>query len=104
MKTNATKKYSFRARLWLYPSEAAAWHFVTIPKAQAETIKATYGKMAKGWGSLPVEVSIGKTVWQTSIFPDRQAGTYLLPVKAAVRTREGLYEGDMVSLSVSVRG
>ena len=35
----------------------------------------------------PVSVSAGSVAWQTSVFPDKQSASYLLPVKADVRRR-----------------
>ncbi|QOV92362.1 DUF1905 domain-containing protein [Humisphaera borealis] len=32
--------------------------------------------------------------WQTSVFPDKKRGAFLLPVKAAVRKAEHLIIGD----------
>lgn len=61
------------------------WRFLILPKKDGQKIKETFGKSAKGWGSIRVSVAIGKTVWHTSIFPDKKAGTYLLPLKMAIR-------------------
>lgn len=43
-----------------------------------------------------VEARVGGTSWRTSVFPDTGRGTYLLPVKKAVRTAEDLEDGDLV--------
>ena len=43
---------------------------------------------------------IGDTKWQTSVFPAKESGGYLLPVKAAVRKSEGLTAGDTVTVRV----
>lgn len=88
--------------MWLYPGESASWHFLTVPKKESEEIKKTHGARAKGWGSLPVEVHIGKSVWTTSIFPDKRSGTYLLPLKAKIRGEEGIFEGDKVTFTITV--
>jgi hypothetical protein len=66
-------------------------------------IKESFGATSRGWGSLPVTVTIGTTTWDTSVFPDRKSGTYLLPVKAAVRKAEGMFEGDAVSYQVTIK-
>lgn len=96
------KMFFFTAKLWIYPGQAA-WHFITVPKKESAVIKEKHGKNARGWGSLPVAVAIGGTSWNTSIFPDRRSGTYLLPVKAAVRKKEGLEEGEPVSVKCAIR-
>lgn len=96
------KTYRIRAKLWLYPGNSGAWHFVTIPKKESKAITEKFSTFKKGWGSLPVTVTIKKTTWTTSIFPDRKSATYLLPIKATVRRAEGLFEGDAVTLTLTI--
>lgn len=88
--------------VWLYPGENASWHFVTLPKKESEVIKETFGKQSPGWGSLSVQVVIGVTKWKTSLFPDKRSGGYLLPLKAAVREKERIREGDQIRFVVTV--
>lgn len=88
--------------MWVYPG-MAAWRFITVPKKDSEVITKTHGAKKRGWGSLPVTVAIGKTKWNTSIFPDKKSGTYLLPLKAAVRKAEGIFDDDTVSYSITLR-
>ncbi len=97
MKTKKTS-YTVKGKVWLYPGESANWHFFTIPKSETFELKERYAGLTKGWGSLPVEVTIGNTTWKTSIFPDKKSGTFLLPIKAAVRKKEEVYEGDMCTV------
>ena len=89
-----SKRYTFLAALWLYPGETANWHFVTLPKAVAADIKASVGTKTRGFGSVPLTVTVGKTTWNTSIFPDKISKSYFLPVKAAVRKFEDLEVGE----------
>jgi len=93
--------YKIKSEVWLYPG-MAGWHFLGIPKKQSTEIKEKYGARAKGWGSLPVMVTIRKTRWKTSIFPDKKSGTYLLPLKASVRKKEGIFVRDNISFSIQV--
>jgi len=97
------KTYKVSGKVWLYPGESANWHFFTIPKKESSEIKGTYKGLTKGWGSLPVEVTIGKTTWKTSIFPDSKSGTFILPIKALVRKKEEVYEGDSCTVSFVVQ-
>ena len=97
----ARSRFSFTAEVWEHEGPAA-WHFVSLPEAVADEIEATYGHQARGFGSLRVEVTIGKTRWSTSIFPDRKRGTYVLPVKREVRVAEGLVAGAPAKVSVVV--
>lgn len=95
--------YTCRAKIWLYPGETTAWHFVTLPKDLGTTLKQTYAKNRRGFGSLPVTVTIGATTFDTSIFPDRHSGSYLLPLKASVRRKEELLLDDTITLSFLIR-
>lgn len=96
------KKLSISTKLWLYPGHAG-WVFATIPKKESEQIKTATKGLKRGWGSVPVLVTLGKTTWETSIFPDNRSNTYLLPVKAAVRKKEEVMEDDEVLIILKVR-
>jgi len=76
----------FTSELWIYPGEAG-WHFVTLPTDVADAIDEAVGERA-GFGSIPVEATIGASTWKTSLFPDKQSASFVLPVKKAVRQRE----------------
>lgn len=78
-----------------------AWYFVTIPEEQSLDIKAISKLVTYGWGVIPVIVRIGKTEWQTSLFPKDER--YLVPIKARVRKAETLAEGDSVNIQLEVR-
>jgi len=67
-----------------------------VHKAILAEIALTYG-----WDVIPVHVRIGKTEWQTSLFP--KDGLYLVPIKASVREAENLEEGDSVTVRLEVR-
>ncbi|MBI4033908.1 DUF1905 domain-containing protein [Candidatus Saccharibacteria bacterium] len=86
-------KYEFCAKIWLYDGPGA-WHFITLPKDISAEIKEIFGQGRRGWGAIRVSVAIGKTKWQTSIFPDKKSGVYLLPLKAEVRKQTSLTIGD----------
>lgn len=93
--------YRFDAELWLHTGEAA-WYFVTLPDDVSDDIEARSDGAARGFGSVRVQVTVGATVWATSVFPDSKRGAYVLPVKRHVRTAERLREGDLVSLSITL--
>ncbi len=94
-------EFQIEAEVWLYPGEAA-WHFVSLPKNISKQIKKEFGDMARGWGSLPVNVKIGTTKWKTSIFPDTKSNTYILPLKLEVRKLEDIKSGDNINVSISL--
>lgn len=94
--------YSFRAELWLYPGEAA-WHFLTLPMDVAEEIREESAAFRKGFGSVRVTAQARGQSWQTSLFPDAQSGSYLLPVKKSVRTAAHLATGEEVEVRLTVQ-
>jgi hypothetical protein len=84
------------------PSVTAAWYFMTIDAQTATEIRyAALGRIG-GFGSVRVNVQIGTTKWQTSLFPHKESGGFLLPLKAEVRRKEGLEPGDLVEARLSV--
>ncbi len=91
-----------KEKVWLYPGDMAAWHFITLTKKIGREIKETRGAHARGFGSLPVEVTIRKTIWKTSIFPDKYSGSYVLPLKAKVRKAEDIEAGDSVTFIITL--
>ncbi len=95
--------YKISPKVWIYPSSVASWHFVTVPKKESAQIKKSFVGLTKGWGSLPVVVALGKSKWNTSIFPDSKSGTYILPLKAAIRKKEGIMADDVVKISFTIQ-
>jgi hypothetical protein len=55
-----------------------------------------------GFGSVRVDVTIGSTSWSTSVFPSKDAGAYVLPVKAPVRRAEGLDDGTTARIRLEL--
>jgi hypothetical protein len=105
-----TETHSITATLWLWTTDKApaSWHFLTIDGEVAEAIHTTAimrrleGERRKGWGSIKVTATIGETCWDTSIFPAKDVGGWMLPVKAAVRKAEGLVAGDAVTVQLTL--
>ena len=87
-------RYQFTAPLWLYPGEGS-WYFVTVPEDISDDISALTAGRRKGFGSVRVSVTVGGSTWQTSVFPSK-SGSYILPVKKAIRTAENLIEDSPV--------
>lgn len=96
------RSYLLKSKVVVYPG-AGGWRFLGLPLQAGKEIKALYGTHARGWGSLPVSVTVGGTTWETSIFPDKQSGTYLLPLKAQVRKKEGLEDDAHVTFTLKLR-
>lgn len=94
-------EFKFKAKLWQWQGPAA-WFFVSVPEAVSTKIRAQFGHESRGFGSLPVSVTIGVTTWKTSIFYDGKRKSYMLPVKANVRTKEKIREGTTVLVRIAI--
>ncbi|MEO8066022.1 MAG: DUF1905 domain-containing protein [Candidatus Doudnabacteria bacterium] len=93
--------YETNGKIIEYPG-MGSWHFIAVPEKESASIKATFGDMKRGFGSLRVIASVGKTKWKTSIFPDTKTATYLLPLKSDVRKRERVKAGDTIQFSIEI--
>ena len=95
---------TFEAELWLWDArQASSWTFVSLPEPESADIRDTFGGAPRaGFGSVRVRASIGGSTWATSIFPDAARGTYVLPVKKAVRSSERLAAGDLAKVTIEV--
>jgi hypothetical protein len=89
----------FTGELWFWKGPAP-WYFVTVPDEPAADLKAVSGAVTYGWGMIPAQVQIGKTRWETALWP--KDGRYIVPVKAWVREAEKLQEGQRVTVTLSV--
>lgn len=93
--------FTFRARLWLW-KEGATWHFISVPEDPSGAIKSFAPDAKRGFGSVRVKVKIGKSEWRTSVFPSKESGGYVLPIKKAVRTAENLRVGDEADITLEI--
>jgi hypothetical protein len=93
------KEFKIKAKVWVYPG-LGGWHFVTLDKKLSAEIK----KVAKTYGSgfVKVEAKVGKTAWQTALFPHTKSGTYLLSIKKLVRKKEGILSDDEIRFTVEL--
>ena len=94
--------FRFEAPLWKWQGDGpASWYFVTLPFEVTDEIdELTTGRQG-GFGSVPVQVTVGATTWTTSVFPSKEQKSFILPVKAPVRNAEGLADG--VTAHVTLR-
>lgn len=94
-------RFEITGEIWLYPGKGG-WHFVSLPPDLSRRIRAAFGGLNQGWGSLPAFAELGGSRWKTSLFPDSKLGCYLLPVKVDARRKEGVGEGDVVTLVLEI--
>jgi hypothetical protein len=91
----------FEAELWLWAARRTdSWTFVSLPAEASAEIRDRAGGLRRGFGSLRVRATVGRTTWTTSIFPGSEA--YVLPVKRAIRKAETLDVGDVATITLEL--
>ncbi len=86
----------------LYPWDAnSSWVFVTLSVDDSDAIDDATS-MTGGFGSVKVDVQIGDTQWSTSLFPSKELGAYVLPIKKAVRSAEGIDVGMTATITIEL--
>jgi hypothetical protein len=92
-------EFEFGGEVWEWRGPAP-FYFVTVPEDESVELEALSSHVTYGWGMIPAEATIGFTRWTTSLFP--KDGRYVVPLKSAVRTAEGVNVGDAVNIRLSV--
>lgn len=98
------KRYSFQAKLWRFSSENTSWYFVHLENTLSQEIKTLVQQKkirTKGFSFVPVQVTVGKSVWKTTLFPNKK-DPYLLCINKKVRNQEELDEDDLIEISFSL--
>ena len=91
----------FKERMWILEAPAP-WYLITVPENISKEIKKEFGHLHRGWGSIPVEVHIGGSIWKTSIFWEKK-GTYVFTVKKEIRAREKLIINKLIDVSLKLK-
>lgn len=76
------------------------WHGVFLPPDAAS--EARFFGRANTLGAITVRAQIGVTKIKTSLFPDKRRDSFLLPLKAELRRRENIEEGDPITVTLLV--
>ena len=90
---------AFRTTLieWRGP---APFVYAPVPPKHAAEIERIKKQASYGWGVIPVTATIAGLRFTTSLFP--RDGTYLLPIKLAVRKQIGITVGDAVDVAMAI--
>ena len=100
---NHPPTHTFEGRLDAWrEDQPGSWVFVSLPAALSDEIDDALSSPPRAFGSVRVSVRCGSSEWSTSLFPSKQAGTYVLPVKQAVRRKERLEAGDTATFTLTV--
>ena len=93
--------FEFDSELIPWTNGQGSWVFATLPVDVADVVRDIV-PTKRGFGSVRVRVRLEEIEWRTSIFPDSSSGSYVLPVKAAVRKKADVDLGDTVRLELDV--
>ena len=93
-------KLNFKTKVWIWDGPIT-WYFVTIPQKESVRVREKFRNFHRGWGSIPVNVRIGKSEWKTSIFWEKK-GTYLLPIKKEIRKAENISNGSLIHIRIQI--
>ncbi len=86
----------------IYWRGPAPFFYAPIPEGLAETVRKAARVATYGWGCVPCEAEVGGVPFTTALFP--KDGTYLLPLKVAVRRKAEITAGDLVQVAMTIRG
>jgi hypothetical protein len=75
---------------------------VSLPDDLADVIQELRPRTGPGFGSVRVEAVVGPCTWRTSLFPDKERATYLLPLRSAVRRAAGLEDGSRLHVELTL--
>ena len=94
------KRFKIKNKVFLWPGMQAAWHFIYIDGLIKDKIvkAATTHHM----GMIRVQATLGKTVWETSLFPNKKENCYIVALKKSVRQAEGIFDGDEVTIELEL--
>jgi hypothetical protein len=91
------KTLRIKEKVWIWPGESANWFFVYVDVSGVLKIREeTKGK--RGFGSVRVRATLGKTSWVSSMFWSKKENCYIFPLKAQVRKKEDILDGDEVRI------
>ena len=93
--------YTFTGKMYLWPN--GMWYFVDLPISVGDEITEKYSYLKHAWGSLYVVAKVGKTTWNTSIFPYKKIQSYMIPINKQVRTKEKIKEDQVITVTVTIR-
>ncbi|MBF4561147.1 DUF1905 domain-containing protein [Microbacterium sp. VKM Ac-2870] len=96
-------RIQFEAEIFRWSAREQDWYFVALPEEFSADVKDV-AHPPRGFGAVRVEAVIGSSRWRTSIFPDKQRGAYVLPLKRAVRDAEGVEGAGTVTVELEVLG
>lgn len=85
--------------MWQHNS-SGGWYFVSLPKNISKEIRENLKWQEEGWGRMKASAGIGELIWETAIWFDTKANTYILPIKAEIRKKKHLKINQSIEMKV----
>jgi len=92
-------KYSFSTKMWKH-APTGGWYFVSLPKAISKEIRENLKWQEEGWGRMKAIAQYEEHTWETAIWFDTKADTYLLPIKAEIRKKSNLEINTSIQMNI----
>lgn len=91
-----------------WQGDRGIYHLVTIDGEPAEDIamhaqlhRLEFGRQ-RGFGSVRVIASVGRTEWKSSVFPQKKSSEWALLISKKVMHAESLSAGDAVEIALKL--
>ena len=91
--------YAFEAEV-IYWRGPAPFFYAPMPPEDAARLAPIAKSVTYGWGVIPVMATVGGVTFKTSLFP--KDGTFLVPLKVAVRRKTEITAGDKVHVDMTI--
>ena len=92
--------FTVRGKVWRYDGPAG-WYFVNLNRRDSARVRKLPRAKTVAWGYVRAKAKLGNTDWNTTLFPAK-GGIYMFAIKAAVRKKENIQEGDDVRITITV--
>jgi hypothetical protein len=97
MSDRLTLSFTSELIYWRGPSP---FYFFRVPEKEAAAISKIAVGVTYGWGVIPADITIRDEVFYTALFP--KDGSYLVPLKKAIREKLKIELEDIVKLKVTI--
>lgn len=106
VRTSPTARcFTFTATVWEHVSEkvSGGWFLVTLPPERGDEIAFLTVENRRPFGSVKVQLQLGTSIWESSLFRDSKRGSYVLLLKKEVRVAQKIGAGDTVTITATLR-
>lgn len=89
------KTFVIKSEVWRWPG-LGGWYFVYVDRKLNEKIKNLGTRYGSGF--IKIKATLGKTSWDTALFPYKKENVFLISIKSSVRKKEIVEIGDILKI------